>query len=305
MRVSRSLIICSSLCLAGALLEPGPALAQSSPAVAKRLSHLSGLMRDSDFRVRTQAAFSLGRLGHSDALEVLLRGLNDPHPAVRAAAAVAIGRLGDPRALPQLRQHRDRSDAVRRQVDRAISLLEANTNQVASANSSVPTSVDWHKAHHYLELSEVANVSKTKRPGLEDLLRSLAWREMRRLNGYVVCQSDNRPAKLTAQLKHRRLPGYVITVSLGRLVRYMAPNKVRVKAEIMLSVFSFPDQSYRMNVTGEASITLQRSAFKLQQVPVLQEEALSGALQAAFQDLHQLLEKQANKRRRSRPRRRR
>lgn len=292
----------ASLCLCvfwSALAAQAPeAQAQRSPAVSKRLSHLSRMMRDNDFRVRTQAAFSLGRLGDSSALELLSRGLRDRHPAVRAAAAVSIGRLGDRAALPTLRAHQDSSEAVRSQVVRAISVLEANPNQAAS--SAGPVKLDWRQAHHYLELGSIANVSKTKRPGLDDKIRAMAWREMRRLPGYVVADADTRPAQAQLQIKRNGLGGYFINVSLSRLVRYMAPNKVRVKAEVLLTVITFPSQVYKMSVNGEGSITIGRSAFEQKQIPALQEDALSGAIQAAFHELDQELEARAAKNARAR-----
>jgi hypothetical protein len=270
--------------------------------VSKQLAKLSSMMRDTDFRVRTQAAFSLGRMGDSSALAPLIKGLGDAHPAVRAAAAVSIGRLGDPTALPTLRQHQDNSDAVKRQVTRSISILEASNNQIASKTASGgpdPLPIDWTRAHHYLELSHIANVSKTKRPGLDETIKSLAWRELRRLDGYVISDGQDRPSGLNAELRRRRLQGYMIAVSLGRLARFMAPNKVQIRAEVMLSIFTFPEQNYQMSVNGEASITLVRNAFRENQIPMLQEDALSGAIQAAFRELDQNLESKAPRRRRA------
>lgn len=284
------------------LVHAPPVRAEQSRAMAQKLAQLSKLMRDSDFRVRTQAAFSLGRLTASEGVEILGRGLQDQHPAVRAAAAVSLGRLGDQSALPLLRAHRDPSDAVRSQVDRAISILEASNLQTAAVASGPDhaialDTIDWSRAHHYLELADVANVSKTNRPGLDKLVHSMAWREMRRLKGYVVCDSQERPQGIDGHLKRNRLDGYVINISLGRLVRFMAPNKVRVRAEVMLIVISLPDQVYRMSVEGEGAITIGRNAFEMRQVPALQEDAINGAIQAAFRELDQTLAAHAQQRR--------
>jgi hypothetical protein len=294
------------LCLALAawvIVHAGEVRAEDNTAVAARLAHLARLMRDADFRVRTQAAFSLGRLGAVEGVEVLGRGLQDQHPAVRAAAAVSLGRLGHQSALPILRAHNDTSDAVRSQVARSISVLEASPAPAAAVASQPAAAaktldaIDWTRAHHYLELADVVNVSKTTRPDLEKLVESIAWREMKRLNGYVVSEARERPLEIAAFLKRHRVDGYSINISLGRLVRIMAPNKVRVSASVMLAVISYPDQVYRMTVNGDGSVTIGRGAFAENQVPALQENALTGAIQAAIRELDKTLVEQTPRRR--------
>lgn len=252
-----------------------------------RTGQLTKLLNDSDFRVRTQAAFSLGRLDDPAAVTALLGVLGDPHPAVRAAAAVALGRLGDQRALPALRRHQDASSAVQSQVNRAITMIEA------SGGGAAPEPLDWSRAHHYVELDSIANVSKTKRPGLDDLIRSISMREMRRLSGIVAVDSQARPADVDSNIKRRKLTSYAVSVSLGRLVRYMGQDKVRVQAEVMLAVVTYPDRNYRMTANGTGAVTIPRSSFREKQLVALQEDALSGAIQQAFRSLGQTLEANA------------
>ncbi len=261
-----------------------------------RASKLAAMLGNSDFRVRTQAAFSLGRLDDPSSVAALVRVLGDRHPAVRAAAAVALGRIGDPSALPHLQRHNDSSAAVKTQIRRAIGLIEAN--------HTTKTTLDWGGAHHYIELDSVANVSKTKRAGLDKLVHSLSLREMRRLSGIIAVDGQSRPADANAQIKRRKLPGYSVSVSLGRLVRYMGPQKVRVQAEVMLAVMTYPGRIYRMTANGSGAVTIPRGSFRTKQLSALQEDALSGALQQAFRTLGKTLEQQAAKTKR-RPRRRR
>ena len=67
---------------------------------ADRLAELLG--GSGSYRVRAQAALSLGRLGEPGSVSALVDALEDAHPAVRAAAASALGRIGSPSALPPL-----------------------------------------------------------------------------------------------------------------------------------------------------------------------------------------------------------
>jgi len=264
------------LILGAGMLIAGSALAES----AARIRQLEEMLSHSDFRVRTQAAFSLGRVRDRATVPPLLKTLRDRHPAVRAAAAVALGRIGDARALPGLRSHSDDSEAVRSQVRRAITLIEEG--QSARAGPPPPS---WSKARHYVELGGLANVSKTKRPGLMKLFRTLALREMRRLPRTVVGETGARPSGLDGRLRRYKVIGYQVTGSIGRLVRYMAPGKVQVRAEVMLAVTSYPGHTYCMTVTGVQAVSQSRRSFRPDQIPELQEEALAGALGQAISRL--------------------
>jgi hypothetical protein len=274
--------------VSAALLAFGPSSAHGQGSA--RTAELTGLLDHPDFRVRTQAAFSLGRLDDPSVVPSLIDALNDRHPAVRAAAAMAMGRIGDPRALEPLRRHNDAAGAVRTQVSRAIALIEANTDE---------SGPDWIGSHHYLELGHISNTSRTKRPGLTELIKSLALREMRRVEGVVVADSSKRPPGADQLIKQHHLKGYQTTVSLGRLVRFMGPQKVRVQAEIMLAVLTYPQHVYKMSVTGVGSVTIPRNSFRMQQVPVLQEDALAAALRQAFQSLDRTIQDEVRQTRRS------
>jgi len=92
-----------------------------------RTDYLIRLLSTSDaFRVRAQAAISLGRVeADSRIVGALSEALGDEHPAVRTAAAASLERLSDPSALAALRSHqRDRDSSARRAIRRAIAALE-------------------------------------------------------------------------------------------------------------------------------------------------------------------------------------
>src|ERR1700732_1019171 len=74
---------------------------RSSPAqgVAAAQQDITG---SDDFRVRVNAALTLGKAKPPDARALLERALGDAHPALRPAAAAALVALGDPAAIPAL-----------------------------------------------------------------------------------------------------------------------------------------------------------------------------------------------------------
>jgi hypothetical protein len=272
-----SLALCLA-CLSCVAVLSWSALARAESGDQR--AQLVEMLRHHDFRVRTQAAFSLGRVGHGEAVPPLVKALGDAHPAVRAAAAVALGRIGDPGALPGLRSHHDATYAVESQVQKAISLIEQG--EARGQDEAAPAKeTSWSAAHHYVELAGVVNVSKTKRPGLTELFETLALREMRRLPAAVVADREKRPPLLEKQLRRYQVKGYSVDASIARLVRYMSPQKVQIRAEVMLAVTSLPGLTYCMTVTGIGAVSDSRRAFSAADVPEMQQEALSGALEEA------------------------
>lgn len=69
------------------------ALAGEAQAQTPSVERLSANLKDSDFRVRTQAALALGASKSAQAVNPLCGALGDSSTTVRAAAAAALGRL--------------------------------------------------------------------------------------------------------------------------------------------------------------------------------------------------------------------
>ncbi|MBC8134194.1 MAG: HEAT repeat domain-containing protein [Deltaproteobacteria bacterium] len=83
------------------------------------------LTDDANFKVRTQAALVLGKLGDAAAVACLTRSLGDQNRTVRAMSAQALGHIGDGSALDALRvlAKRDPDGFVRTQAEKSIALL--------------------------------------------------------------------------------------------------------------------------------------------------------------------------------------
>ncbi|MGA7076414.1 MAG: HEAT repeat domain-containing protein [Halobacteriota archaeon] len=58
---------------------------------------------DTSAEVRIKAAYALGKIGDSRAVEPLIRALDDAAPEVRTGATYALGEIGDTRAVRHLR----------------------------------------------------------------------------------------------------------------------------------------------------------------------------------------------------------
>jgi HEAT repeat protein len=104
------------------------------PGESAQTTHLVKLLQgSSQFRVRAQAAISLGLMERSlaarDALTVALR---DVQPGVRAAAAMSLGRIGDANHIVALRKlGGDPEEPVRNAARASIGRLESTLNRPA------------------------------------------------------------------------------------------------------------------------------------------------------------------------------
>ena len=95
------------------LNPPAPAVLREATATAPAVfalpapSDLTGLLEDSDARVRARAALAIGRVGLREGMTALTRGLSDPDVQVRQTSAFALGLIGEPEARPALQKALD------------------------------------------------------------------------------------------------------------------------------------------------------------------------------------------------------
>ncbi len=102
--------------------------------IVKELTHeefrvLRSLLTHRKARLRWSAADRLGKLGHTQAVESLIKALHDDHWLVRLHAAKALGRIGDQIAIePLIAIMNDECPYVRRRVVSALARLSMIMN---------------------------------------------------------------------------------------------------------------------------------------------------------------------------------
>jgi hypothetical protein len=101
------------------------ALAFSFDAAAETpgVDRLSANLKNSDFRVRTQAALALGASKNTQAVTPLCGALADPNTTVRAAAAAALGRLAQGGSCLERRLAAESAATVKDAITRALELI--------------------------------------------------------------------------------------------------------------------------------------------------------------------------------------
>lgn len=102
------------------------AASEATGMAAGKLEQLStALLSDPSFKVRTQAALLMGKLGDPAGVEPLVRALGDDNRTVRAMAAQSLGKLGGDKAAGALRTllQREKDSFVRSQAERALASI--------------------------------------------------------------------------------------------------------------------------------------------------------------------------------------
>jgi hypothetical protein len=243
----------------------------------QRVDYLVRLLQTSDqFRVRAQAAISLGRVEASaPVIAALTTALRDDHPAVRTASASSLERLADPSALDALQPlKRDRDPAVRRAATAAVRTLEriARTAPREDPTPSTGTALYYVGIGNPGAQGNAANAATLRRA--KEILARLA----RELEGVEVAPDGETNAAAQRVIQRRNLTGYYLdssVVSLGE-----AGGGTRAVVSVILN--TYPGRDMRAILQGSATVPGATG-------PAAQEQALEGALRGALRRLPQAM----------------
>ena len=116
------------------------AVTSTAPAHADRVDDLGGaLASDPSFKVRVQAALTLGRIADVRGVPALIAALRDPSDLVRGMAVQSLALIGDMRGLGPVRALRnDPSPYVRDNVEKVLPAWEATSKKVPAEDAPLP-----------------------------------------------------------------------------------------------------------------------------------------------------------------------
>ncbi len=272
----RAALVVATACLASALAAGAHADARTDYLVrALRTSRM--------FRVRTQAAISLGGVqGEPQVTRALSDALRDDHPAVRAAACAALQRQGDPGALAGLRRMAsDRQAAVRRACAGAVAALERvarsqpQSRRLPNHGGSTPSA---GSARFYVAIGlPGTRVSRLSRQTL-DSARQLLRRETSRMSGVRLAPDNERPRAAQQAIAGGSLTGYYLDTSIVSVEQ----TAQGLRARVSVVVQSYPDRNIRSMLQGAATVPGGRGASA-------ERQAIEGALRGALRNLPQAM----------------
>lgn len=218
------------------------ALLLAAPAVARadRVEQLTtSLLTDPSWRVRVQAAITLGKLKARErrAVQALKEALKDDNDGVRAVAAETLGRLGDAGAKEALKALlSDASPTVAAEARKAIDLIDHPApEEPAAGASAAPGGGGGGPARWYLQVSGFAS-----KVAAADLVTRVHDRALKALGGVPGLTLD--PAAAAPRGRYY-LDGNIVTLAVS------PPDgngRVKTECAVSITLATLPDKSIKM-----------------------------------------------------------
>lgn len=237
-----------------------------------REDYLLRLLGESDaFRVRAQAALSLGQLESTrKTVTALEQAVGDPHPAVRISAISSLRHLGAKESLPFVeRAARDKDKAVRRAAVEAAAALRAIGERERGPGET-----------EYLVAIGMpgAKAEQVSRQMLFDA-RIFLSEQLLALHGIELAPDDLTPVDAKREIVQRKIDGYYLESSIVSL----EPKGPGVRAVVSIIVLSYPGRDMRGMLRGAATATGPYGADTA-------EQAIQGAYVGALRRLPMVLQ---------------
>ncbi|MCP4604302.1 MAG: HEAT repeat domain-containing protein [Proteobacteria bacterium] len=206
------------------------------------------LEKGSNYRIRVQAATTLGKLRSTEAVPALVRALKDEHELVVVSVATALGKIGDTSVISKVETEcrSTRSAAARSQLEATLRILRA-----LSPDGSQSTVVD-QKPRYFIRVDAMGNSSGVGRKDIVEILRDIVLQRVKREPGVEMQDPNMTNLEIKKNLKKKKLKGFILSGSLIKME--IVDNKLIVK--IGLNVFTNPDYNLLMMPTAEGSISI-------------------------------------------------
>jgi hypothetical protein len=236
------------------------------------------LSSGNDFRLRVEAALSLGRTKSPEAIAPLLAALDDGHPAVRAAAAAALAALGRHEAIDPLRAHlaRESAPSVQSQMRAALERLMLPLAERAA----IAATARAKSAKVLVKVGELRNLTASRGPQVAEVFRGATRAKAAELPGVEVLDDDCEGRSESAS---RKLPVLVLDGVVNRLASGAAGERLSVSAQVEFTFRKIPEHALRGTVTGaaraEGGAATPRARQKMAE---LENQALCGAVESAM-----------------------
>jgi hypothetical protein len=225
------------------------------------------LEKGGSYRVKVQAAGSLGRIKCKDAVPALKKALHDSNELVVIAAATALGQIGDVSAIGDLTEvsGRTKSMAARSQILTTLRILKSIASK--SQQSS------FHGSSRVLFLARVDVMGNSSDYKSSDIISVMGriLKESLLANGHVRIQEDGlTDSQVVKEMKTQGLRGFIISGSLLKLKKVQ--NFIEVK--VALNVFSNPDYNLLMMPSGGIRYPLKSENLSSKEEKAAYEDAI-------------------------------
>jgi hypothetical protein len=203
----------------------------------------SALQNDSSFKVRTQAALLLGKLGDKAGVEPLIKALSDENKTVRAMAAQSLGKLGGDAAQAALKNllQRESDSFVRGQAEKAAVAIGSAVKP--------PAEPDTKDRKVYLKFGPFTGGSKAADASLLGMLRTGLRQSLEKLPHVVVVEGAEEK-----NLGKGGRPAFLVDGNVLKLQDTDAGSSLETSCEVKVMVARWPSRSVILWTSAGAAV---------------------------------------------------
>jgi hypothetical protein len=236
------------------------------------------LLNAEGYRVRTQAAYSLGAFIGPEVQDALLSALMDPHEAVRVAALVSLSKMGDASVISLLRGSDDPNPVVKEQLRHTIVLLEERF-----PDTRVP--LDWTHISTVVEAVGLRDDSGSGRSDVPAVFGRVLTRQLRMQERLAVAEAPRGLDQIGDVISRYKLHPLFITGAVTQMAKRTSGGDVIWDVTVSLTIMSHPGKSIRAMVTGKASVSHAARSHVPDDDYGMQDRAIEDAVRSAVESL--------------------
>ena len=219
-----------------------------------RTEYLVKMLETSDnYRLRVQAATTLGKLREKKAAVNLVTALSDKNELVVISAAIALKQIGDPSVLVDVENalKKTESAAARSQLGVTVRILREIDGSIKTKKTKVG------KKRFLVRVDAMGNSSKMRDHYLTQIMKKIVAERIE-AEGDIILQDESMDDKIVkSKKKNDKIEAYIISGAILRLDK--AKGSITVK--LGLNLFSNPEYSLLMMPTSEAAISVNDEKY--------------------------------------------
>jgi hypothetical protein len=267
MRRSRQLRTAFATCAIALLV------AANAPADARSDYLINMLQSGATYRVRVQAATTLGVIRCAEAVPALGRALSDESDLVVISAAAALGQIGDPSAIPMLQAalKNPPSDPAKAQMETTLRVLNAlfqGGDLAEVGNDEAP--------RFLIRVDAMGDSSGAQREDITGTMRTMVVDRLGRAPGVILQGAEMKADQVKSKVKKEKLKAFILTGSIMRLERMDSQLVVKIS----LNVFSNPGYNLLAMPSAEGAVTLSGGPISVDAERSAQDRALKAVIDA-------------------------
>ena len=219
-----------------------------------RTDYLINMLQNSkNYRLRVQAATTLGKLRAQESVPMLVEATKDPNELVVISAAIALKQIGDASVIPALEKSLAAAPSEAAESQLALTLKILSEIGRIKPPATVPA-----QAPRFLVRVDAMGNATAVGGDLPGLMRRIVVERLEKEADVLMQPAGWTSAAVQDKVKKDKLKAYIIS---GAVIRAEKVNQNLV-VKLSLNVFTNPDYSLLMMPTSEATVAMNPSAAK-------------------------------------------